>query len=488
MLLPQIIAALSVAALVYCVKLVWTANKSPLSRIPGPWYARYSQIPLRYYSFTARRIFYVDDLHKKYGKVVRIGPNEVAVADLEGVSKIHNFGSGFHKSKFYEDLSPDRAPGIFAMRDPYAHGARRKLFARALNYSSLKANWSAQVKKYAETAVQKIKQDASGTKGANLLHWWTLMASDVIAHLNFGESFGMLELGEQTEYVKALQNSPPRWVMRAELPLLFKILPYVPSKRVQDFLAQDDLIDSYGARAIENMRSGNRNTTNIFGQMLAATDSTEKVTLGDKDIKDEAGNLIIAGTDTTAITLTYLVWAVLKQPQLQARLEEEVAKISPEMNLEEVEPQAAPLLNSIIEETMRLYGAAPGLLPRTVPSQGATIGGHFLPGGVEVSTHAWTNHRDPTVFPDPLRFDGYRFMDKTTMTASQKAALMPWGGGSRICGGINLAYMELRLGAAFFFRECRGARIAESMTDEMMEMTNMFLITPKGHCCYVTLK
>jgi hypothetical protein len=48
--------------------------------------------------------------------------------------------------------------------------------------------------------------------------------------------------------------------------------------------------------------------------------------------------------------------------------------------------------------------------------------------------------------------------------------------------------MELRLGAALFFRECRGARISQSITDDMMEIVNHFLIAPKGHCCNIVLE
>jgi cytochrome P450 len=129
--------------------------------------------------------------------VVRIAPNEVAVADIAGVSQIHKIGSGFLKSAFYANLTPTREPGIFAMRDPHAHAARRKLFARAFSNSSLRANWEVEVRKKAEAAVQRIKQDASGAQqGADILKWWTLLATDVIAHLSFGESFNMLELGQ----------------------------------------------------------------------------------------------------------------------------------------------------------------------------------------------------------------------------------------------------------------------------------------------------
>jgi cytochrome P450 len=179
------------------------------------------------------------------------------------------------------------------------------------------------------------------------------------------------------------------------------ILRHIPNKRAQQIATADDVVYEYGAHAIRHMRSGNGNALNLFGQMLAASDSEDKVSLTEKDVREEAGNLIVAGSDTTAVTLTYLVWAVLKQPDLQARLEEEIGQLSDELTMAELE--AAPILNSVIDETLRLYGAAPGALPRTVPSQGLTVSGYHIPTGVEVSTQAYTNHRDPILFPEPLR-------------------------------------------------------------------------------------
>jgi cytochrome P450 len=90
----------------------------------------------------------------------------------------------------------------------------------------------------------------------------------------------------------------------------------------------------------------------------------------------------------------------LKQPELQMLLEDEVAQLSSALDLAELE--AAPLLKSVISETLRLYGAAPGALPRIVPSQGMTVKGYRIPCGVEVSTQAYTNHRDPSIYPNPL--------------------------------------------------------------------------------------
>lgn len=206
---------------------------------------------------------------------------------------------------------------------------------------------------------------------------------------------------QQTPYIDALQSALLGGVLRSEFPLVYNFLRFLPLKNVKRITTADDIVHEHGSLAIRNMRSGSGNIQNLFGQMLAASDSQEKVTLTDNDVRTEASNLIVAGSDTTAVTLTYLVWAVLKQPKLQAQLEEEVAQLSDALEMTELE--AAPLLNSVIEETLRLYGAAPGALPRIVPSQGLAINGYHIPVGVEVSTQAYTNHRDPRIFEDPLR-------------------------------------------------------------------------------------
>jgi cytochrome P450 len=188
-------------------------------------------------------------------------------------------------------------------------------------------------------------------------------------------------------------------ILNVEMPLVHMICRYLPIKRVQQIITADKVVDEYGARAFGNMRNSNGNALNLFGQILAASESDEKSSLTDGDIRSEAGNLIVAGSDTTATTLTYLVWAVLKHPQLQTQLEEEIAQLSNELSMAEME--ATPILNSVIEETLRLYGAAPGGLSRNVPTQGMTVGGYHIPGGTEVSTQAYTNHRDPSIFSEP---------------------------------------------------------------------------------------
>ncbi|KAI8670449.1 hypothetical protein NCS57_00516200 [Fusarium keratoplasticum] len=465
---------------------LFSAVTSPLRSVPGPWYSHVTSIVLKWHILAGRRIHFVHSLHLKYGPVVLVSPDEVAISDLEAFSQIHKIGSGFTKSNWYDKLRSGREPGIFFMRDPHQHAARRRLFARAFSNNSLLTHWDPEIRQKTQLAVANIKNDAQNGS-ADILKWWTLMATDVIAHLSFGESFRMLELGKQTPYIDAIQAALLCGVARNELSWIFPILRHLPFKGIRDIVNADNVVFEHGAKAVQNMSSASDglSTANLFSQMLAQAQGQEKTEIKDSTVRTEAGNLIVAGSDTTAITLTYLVWAVLSQPRLQAALELEVCGLSPSLTFDEL--KSAPLLNSVIEETLRLYGAAPGALPRVVPGKGLSVRGYFIPAGTVVSTQAYTLHRDSTVFPDAHRFDGERFMDKSRLTAAQKTAMSPFGAGSRICIGLHLAWMELRLATALFFRECRGAKLDPGMTDDMMEMDNRFLIAPKGHCCKIQL-
>lgn len=143
---------------------------------------------------TGQRIFYIDSLHKQYGPIVRLSPTEVGVADLDAFKEIHKIGTKYMKSEWYLRLANFPKAGVFTMLDPKEHGPRRKLLSRSFSRTYLVDNWEPVVREKALLAVTKIKIDALGHT-ADVYNWWMLLASDVSAHLAFGESFRMLETG-----------------------------------------------------------------------------------------------------------------------------------------------------------------------------------------------------------------------------------------------------------------------------------------------------
>ncbi|KAL1891312.1 hypothetical protein Sste5346_007772 [Sporothrix stenoceras] len=459
---------------------------SPLSRLPGPWHARFTRLALKRSILTGKRMYYVHDLHAKYGPVVRIAPDEVAVADPEGVAQIHRIGSGFLKGPWYAGINNAPELGIFAMVNPKDHSQRRRLFAKAFSNTSLRQNWEPTIHEKVKLAVSKIKDDIQQKKEADMLKWWTLMATDLMANLSFGESFHMLEQGEKNQYVRVIESAMVTSGIGYELPWVYSILRRIPLNAVQVIVNSREFIIEYGGKAVDNMRQHGSGSQNLFGNMMAACEDSDKENFSDLSVRIEAANLLVAGSDTTANTLTYAVWCALKKPDLQRRLVAEVGALGSDYG--DADLEKLPLLNAVIDETLRLYGAAPGALQRTVPRGGATFANHFVPEGTMIETQAYTSHRDPNIWADPLSFDETRFLDPSKLTKDQKQAFLPFGGGTRVCIGIHLARTELRLALAHFFRECPKAKLASTMTDTEMEMENFFLIAPRGHRCMITLE
>lgn len=194
MLLLHILGLIGLAIALW--RLLITAFTCPIRTLPGPWYTRFTNLVLKYHISIGRRMYYVHALHERYGPIVRIAPREVVVADVHAAQAIHKIGSGFTKAAWYEQMTTKNESGIFAMRDPRDHAARRKLFARPFSNSSLQATSEDAIRDKVILAVTRIRKECEKEGKSDVFKWWTLMTTDVIAHLSFGESFGGLERGK----------------------------------------------------------------------------------------------------------------------------------------------------------------------------------------------------------------------------------------------------------------------------------------------------
>lgn len=142
----------------------------------------------------------------------------------------------------------------------------------------------------------------------------------------------------------------------------------------------------------------------LFGSLIKKSQQSSSGTiiemgLSQQEIAAESQSYITAGTDTTAATMAYLVYAVCTHSEVHEKLLRELQALPPDFthrNLRDL-----PYLNCVIDETLRLYGAAQGPLPRVVPQNGSTLLGKYLPGGTKVSTQSYSIHRDGGIFPDP---------------------------------------------------------------------------------------
>ena len=203
---------------------------------------------------------------------------------------------------------------------------------------------------------------------------------------------------KKSDYILDLEAMAEAGGVFAELPTLYKIARFCIPGLTKRFDGVFERVSDYGQKAVRQAKSDQLGSANIFSGMVSGNKQDDSA-ISEKGCSNQASALIVAGSGTTAVTLTYLVWAVLSRPEICKKLTEEVCQL-PE-GYDDSTLELCPYLSAVILETLRLYGSAPGGLPRNVPSGGFDACGYHIPGGTVVSTQSYTLHRNASVWESP---------------------------------------------------------------------------------------
>lgn len=186
--------------LVISATAIWQHVQDPLSRFPGPPLAAWTHLPYTYWLFAQRLPLKLTELHRKYGPVVRIAPNQLSFNTAASYQDIYGSRQGQHqtflKSNFYDAgaFSP-QAHSIIAERDPIRHARQKKYVSAAFSDKALKSQ-ERLINEVVDNLIEQLGIRASGEQGANMVKWFSLATFDIIGSLSFGESFGGVESGK----------------------------------------------------------------------------------------------------------------------------------------------------------------------------------------------------------------------------------------------------------------------------------------------------
>ncbi|KAL2139832.1 hypothetical protein VTI28DRAFT_4657 [Corynascus sepedonium] len=162
MISPILLYALVVLLTVHIFR---QALASPLNKVPGPWYARFTTLVLKWHEFRTNRTRYVHAMHRKYGPVARIAPNEVIFASAAAVKEIYcSGGSGYDKTEFYDMFKVYGRRTMFTTLNKDDHAKRKRILAdRYANTNILRSQSIDGIAERASNFVKRCFQSSGGS-------------------------------------------------------------------------------------------------------------------------------------------------------------------------------------------------------------------------------------------------------------------------------------------------------------------------------------
>ncbi len=196
-------------------------------------------------------------------------------------------------------------------------------------------------------------------------------------------------------------------------------------------------LDSTIYRLIAERRASGVDTGDLLSMLLTARDETGE-SMDDKQVRDEALTLFIAGHETTANALTWAWYLLSQNPEAEARFHAEIDSVLGGRLPGFADLPRLRLTEGVIAEALRLYPPAWAIGRKAL--QNFSLRGFTIPAGSMILMSPYVLHRDARWFPDPLRFQPERWLEDQSVRP--KFAYFPFGGGVRMCIGERFAWSE----------------------------------------------
>jgi cytochrome P450 len=363
----------ALVAYVYYSRILYPYYLGPLRNLPRP------KSGLMHYINYMRRTFAGDaaknmDLCLEYGPVVHLRDKLVIVND-DSVKKNY-MTYKFKKVENYKVFDIN-GPNLFSATERDFHQSIKKLILPAFNNKTLAAMEPTVYRVGSESLVQYLDSflDNEPSKEFDLFHLFHTNTLDVISELVFGETLNTTwDEKKGLYYIDELAKTQYMMFLRAIVPF-YSHVKYPMEKLFMPVIMEN----------INKRRNSNEVHNDILQSMIDAKDPETGESLTDLEIVDECMVLLFAGMDTTANTLTWTLYEIIKHPELYELIANEVIEKFPNLNEPislDVAKSELKYLSAAIQEAMRMHPVAAGHLPREVPEGGLTVQGHYLPQGV----------------------------------------------------------------------------------------------------------
>ncbi|KAJ1149061.1 hypothetical protein NDU88_001879 [Pleurodeles waltl] len=198
----------------------------------------------------------------------------------------------------------------------------------------------------------------------------------------------------------------------------------------------------------------------------------------DKNLKCVVRNLFVAGMETTSTSLRWGMLLMMKYPDVQRKVQEEIEKVLGSAQARYEHRTSMPYTNAVIHEIQRFADILPMSLPHETATD-ATFNGYFIPKGTAVTVLLASVLQDEAHFEKPKEFYPEHFLDSEGKFV-KKEAFLPFSAGRRICAGETLARMELFIFFTSLLQKFT-FRLPPGVTDVDVTPAEGFTLMPMPH-------
>ncbi len=381
------------------------------------------------------RIGFLTNNQRTYGDIVHfnVGPRHIYQLNHPDYVQyvLVKHPEKFQKTPALKRAAKDSIGQGLLTSDGELHKRQRRLVQPAFHHKRIAA--------YADTMVEYTSDMVDGWqngKQVGILNEMMHLTMRIVAKTLFDT-----DVTQEADHIgAAISVGIEATVDRISRPFqLMEKLPTATNRKRRDALK---VIDETIRGFIDERRNSEDDKGDLLSMLLMAVDEQDGGQMTNKQVKDEAMTLFIAGHETTANALAWTFYLLGQHPEIEHRLAQEIMSTLDGRKPTLADLAKLPYLEMVVKESMRLY--PPAWTTSREAQVDFEVGGYTIPKGSTIMTSMYVLHHDPRFWDDPETFKPERFSTANEESIS-KYAYFPFGGGPRVCIGNQFAMMEAQL-------------------------------------------
>ena len=373
------------------------------------------------------------------------------------------YGDIFHYRVFHKHVyfinHPDLIKEVLVTKAPsfikgMAVRANRRIFGNGL-LSSEGSEWlrnrkliqpafhHSHIESYADVMVRYTERMLDGWQEGDTrdIHQDMMrLTLEIVARALFS-----VEIASEKDRVAVALDSLMELSMGARmlLPEMFRRLPTSSNRRYEAATRElDDVVYALIRDRQANPAAASRHGfEDLLGTLLNPR-YEDGSSMSTRQVRDEVMTILLAGHETTAVSLSW-TWLLLSQhPEVEQKLWDELRTVLNGRSPTLADLASLPYTERVVKESMRLYPPVWATVRETI--RDCEIGGYLIPAKSPVIMSQWVMHRDPRFHERPSEFSPDRWLEERYKTAP-RFSYFPFAGGPRICIGASFATTEAAL-------------------------------------------